>query len=137
MNKAIKLLPAALCLIALSCAALPAAYSDIDVSSPKNTAIPADETKKNLQSALAIKKDSPHILEITIYDFSLLKERLIYDNSGIVSERDETGYIRFLCTVKKEGRIIKAVFLEVRGSNKEEMIEALTREVKKNLYRRQ
>jgi hypothetical protein len=136
MNKAIKLVPA-LCLIALSCAALPVAYSSIDVSSPKNTALMADEIKQNLQNALLTKNDSPHILEITIYDFSLLKERLIYDSNGITSERDETGYIRFLCTIKKEGRIVRAVFLEVRGSNKEEMIDALTREVKKNLYRRQ
>ena len=80
-----------------------------------------------------LKGNSDRSLEITIYDCSLGKERLIYNSDGTVTAKTESPYIKLLCAVKKGNRLIKAVFIEASGDASNDMIAGLVRDVKKNL----
>ena len=120
-----------LCFALSSCAGID--IYDIDVTAPENTPIQADVIRSALLAEFPLKSNSGKSLEITIYDCSLGKERLTYNSDGTVTAKTESPYIKLLCAVKKENRLIKAVFIEVNGDAPNDMAVNLIREVKKSL----
>jgi len=121
-----------LCFALSSCAGLD--ISDISVEAPKNAPMQADAIKDALLAEFPLKSNSGKNLEITVYDCSLGKERLIYNSDGTVTAKTESGYIKLLCAVKKENHLIKAIFIEINSDTQADIAADLIREMRKNLH---
>jgi len=107
--------------------------SDINVTVPENASIQTDTIRNALLAEFPLKNNSDKNLDITIYDCSLGKERLVYNNDSTITTKIENGYIKLLCAVKKENRLVKTVFIEVSGEALNDMTANLVLEVKKIL----
>ncbi|MCL2026286.1 MAG: hypothetical protein FWG92_05720 [Leptospirales bacterium] len=120
-----------LCFALSSCAGFD--IYDIIVTTPENVPMQADAIRNALLTEFPLKNNSGKKLEITVYDCSLGKERMIYNSDDTVTVKTESAYMRLLCAVRKENRLIKAVFIEVSGDTLEGMAADLVRGVKQGL----
>jgi len=120
-----------LCFALSSCTGLD--ISDINVIAPENVPIQSDAIRNIFLTEFPLKNNSGKNLEITVYDCSLGKERLIYNSDGTVTVKTESGYMKLLCVVKKENRLVKTIFIEASGKTPDDMAADLIREAKKSL----
>ena len=108
-------------------------YSQITVSTPKGVQISPENIKTAVLQQLILDPQSARILELTIYEYSSGKEKLIYDIDGNISSSNEAAYMKVLCAITENGRLNKAFFVEASGSNDEQLITSLKTELMKQL----
>ena len=115
------------------CSSKPNVYSQITVSTPKGVQISPENIKTAVLQQLILDPQSARTLELTIYEYSSGKEKLIYDINGSISSSNEAAYMKVLCSVTENGSLNKAFFVEASGSNDEQLITSLKTELMKQL----
>lgn len=108
-------------------------YSTISVALPQGVNLSGEEIKAALERELPFDSEGPAV-EITIYAYSSGKERLVYGQDGIISEKNEEGYIKLLLAFRQGNAIQKAVFIETENRGAGELILSIKREMAQEFF---
>lgn len=114
------------------CASMPDSYSQINVNLPRGAEISVETVKNAVLPELTIDQNSDRILELTIYEYSAGKEKITYTANDTISYTTENGYIKVLCSIRQNGQLNKAFFIEATGQNEKEIITSFKAEFQKH-----
>ncbi len=112
-------------LVTGSCAGAQPAFSGITVTIPEDFAITEREIRSALPQDLIVPGKAKDLLEITVYEYSSGKEKLICDKKGEIREESEEGYIKLLIKIRRNGAIKRLIFVDAMGSGNADMLEEL------------
>jgi hypothetical protein len=97
----------------------------VTVTIPEGCSVTEKEIRSALPQNLIFPEKTKDLLEMTVYECSSGKEKLICDKNGEIREEREEGYIKLLMKIRRNGTIKKLIFLEAKGSGNAAMLEEL------------
>jgi hypothetical protein len=112
-------------LIPPSCSGAPPLFSAVTITIPEGYAVTEREIRSALPDDLVSPGKTKDFLEITVYEYSSGKEKLICDKNGEIREEQEEGYIKLLVKIRRDGTIKRFVLVEAKGSGNAAMMEEL------------
>jgi hypothetical protein len=121
-------------IIIISCAEPVPEYSRVDFVIPPHINISQDELTKNWPDKKRNPASPVHIV-ITLYSYSSGSETITFSDTGEMKTITGKASLKCLVKVMRGKEILRAEFLEVSGSSKEDIINFLINQVRDKLFK--
>lgn len=111
-------------ILAVSCRFASASDGRITVTIPPGIPLREDAVAKHLPGSATLPADCDEA-EVVVYHFSRGVERFTLDDNGSLEESLSSGRAECLVKIKRNGNLIKVLFIDSRGRTMNEILDNL------------